>query len=428
MADSPPVAYNPLLPWPVRDSYSFQYANAFTPVQMDDGNNRSFRNTLSQPRAFTLTWILNWSQCQLWEGWFAYDLDNGSNFAIIPLNDLHSITVQFTKDNYQVTSQDNIWTITATVQKILDAPVYTEGVTEYPVWPDALPEPETDNYSYKRQGAIHDSLNTGWQDSRVRFQKLRADCTFTIILEQDHLDIMNDFISNDLIDGLRWFKMILTTGDGPKLVRAKLTSTPVISSQGSIFSVALAVETFELPLVSGLKYKYPDGTKIIDSITIGERIQTLFQGAVRIAENIRLVETVGRRYFANDTITVSDKVYAAMTTHRVDSFTLTDSTHLVTGLARNVDATTLGESYHVAMTVKRIDSFTISEAVAASVSYSRSIVEAITLVEAIGTKQSTTRTSIDSAVISDQGSWRMQDYTTDTGYFGQDYVGASGTF
>lgn len=422
------VAFPAGLPYPIRDNFTYQYANQPSRATMDDGTNRSQRQWTAQPRAFTFTWSLTWEQATTWEAWFKWDTLNGSLFVDIPVNEDETQTVQFIQDNYVIANNGFQWTITATVQSIVAAPEFNTGIANYPSWPDTLPDIEQASYSYKRQGASHSNVPDGYQDSRQRFDSLRADVTITLMLDAAQRDIFDDFVHNDLIAGQRWFMMPLTSPQATQFIRCKWTNSPVITSSNGVFKVTGAVETFDLPVESQLAYQFGTEFNVADTINIAEHVRIIFQGVQYVFETISIGEHFARAAFPQDTISLGEDFQTKYTNHPAESVTFGENIGTDFGPGGVGDNFDFLETLSFSVRNTRLDTFTLVETVKANTSYNRQVPESLTFGEAIFYAGTYFRPQHETTSLAEQGKWKMQDYYLGSTYYAEDYYGSSGTF
>lgn len=73
------------LPLPQREGYGFQSVSPIARSDLQSGRARQWRRFTSVPTVATVTWLLNDTEAQLFEGWFEHILLSGSLWFQCPL-------------------------------------------------------------------------------------------------------------------------------------------------------------------------------------------------------------------------------------------------------------------------------------------------------------------------------------------------------
>ncbi|CAI8735333.1 PMD domain-containing protein [Pseudomonas sp. IT-196MI5] len=79
------IEYPKFLPLPQRKCYGFQSVSPIAHSDQQSGRARQRRRFTSVPTVATVTWLLNDTQAQLFEGWFEHILLSGSLWFQCPL-------------------------------------------------------------------------------------------------------------------------------------------------------------------------------------------------------------------------------------------------------------------------------------------------------------------------------------------------------
>ncbi|WP_353742569.1 hypothetical protein WHX55_10970 [Pseudomonas fluorescens] len=72
------IEYPKFLPLPQREGYGFQSVSPIARSDLQSGRARQRRRFTSVPTVATVTWLLNDTEAQLFEGWFEHILLSGS--------------------------------------------------------------------------------------------------------------------------------------------------------------------------------------------------------------------------------------------------------------------------------------------------------------------------------------------------------------
>jgi hypothetical protein len=113
------IDYPAGLPTPSRAGYSFQHVSPFARTEMATGRARQRRTFQSVPSLTELQFTMTQTQAQLFEAWFAYDINDGGDWFNIdlktPLDESASYECRFTEmysgpslfglDQWQFTAQ-----------------------------------------------------------------------------------------------------------------------------------------------------------------------------------------------------------------------------------------------------------------------------------------------------------------------------------
>lgn len=116
------IDYPAELPTPQRSGYGLQHVSPFARTEMTTGRNRSRRTFTSVPTRVPLTWLFTNQQAQIFEAWFAYGIDDGTQWFNIdlttPAGRLAPYECQFTSmyngptligiDHWQITAEVEI--------------------------------------------------------------------------------------------------------------------------------------------------------------------------------------------------------------------------------------------------------------------------------------------------------------------------------
>jgi hypothetical protein len=365
------VPYPESLPPPVRDGYGAKYGLKPLRLKMDDGGRRPIRQWASQPYAYTLAFRFTWDQLAMFEAWLHYDGKDGANPVEIPIQDSVPVEVYFTGDpKVTFNSANGDWNVSIECQNILAGPTVPVAPLTLPSWPDTLPFPEKEGYGYVREGAVHATVKTGWQDSRQRLATMRSDVDIKLFLQDTvQRDEFLAFVRNTLVGGLGWFKMPLAAGEGIEYVRAAITDDDItIEANGSGFDASFKVDTTALPMMPEFKYRNAGDMTVVETIKLVEHVKIEFRH---------------QRAFT-DHIVFADKLSFAI--HR----TIAEATTFVEDVAFTAD-------------------------------YNRLLEDTISLTEAYQINNDFGQTNTDAVGLEEHGSLHMQSYAAD--YFAEDYVG-----
>ena len=93
------VDYPSGLPAPNRDGYAFQAVSPFRRTEMSTGRARQRRTFTSSPTTVPLSWILSTQEAQVFEGWFSYQITDGTDWfnidLLTPMGNLISYECRF---------------------------------------------------------------------------------------------------------------------------------------------------------------------------------------------------------------------------------------------------------------------------------------------------------------------------------------------
>ncbi|WP_369781855.1 hypothetical protein [Pseudomonas sp. WC2401] len=79
------IAYPEFLPEPQRDGYGFQPVSPMARSELQSGRARQRRRFISVPTVASVTWLMDDTEAQLFEGWFEHILLSGSLWFQCPL-------------------------------------------------------------------------------------------------------------------------------------------------------------------------------------------------------------------------------------------------------------------------------------------------------------------------------------------------------
>lgn len=79
------IQYPAELPFPLRQDYGLQTTSPLQRTQMDSGRFRSRRRFSSVPTTFTVSWIMNDFQAQVFESWFRDTIMDGAAWFEVSL-------------------------------------------------------------------------------------------------------------------------------------------------------------------------------------------------------------------------------------------------------------------------------------------------------------------------------------------------------
>lgn len=313
-----PILPTDKIPYPVRDNYQRQYQQKQRRKQMDDGQSRVRRIYESQPVAHTLTWVLTWQQYANFEAFLRYDCSQGAGFfqaALAPGQSLQTIRfTQYPKASYD--PNRNAWMFQGPIETIQQAGSRVSDFTTLPVWPDTLPEPEKNGYGANRDDEfVRDNPDDGLANQRARFTESIATYSVTWLLSPDQLQILDNFVHNELFDGLAFFKGPFVNGLGQTKSRCRFASLPVATPQGAWFEVKATLETTEIPFIPYFQWEDLGNVQLSDSVTTSDIVGIKFvrspliesvttTESIRIFVNRRLFESVAT---ADAVSTVSDE-------------------------------------------------------------------------------------------------------------------------
>ena len=154
------IAYPEFLPEPQRDGYGFQPVSPMARSELQSGRARQRRRFTSVPTVASVTWLMDDTEAQLFEGWFEYILLSGSLWFQCPLKTplgMDEHRARFV-DIYEgpILVGESFWRFTAKLELfkrpildadwIIDAPDYIAMADIFDVamnrkWPKAEPAP-----------------------------------------------------------------------------------------------------------------------------------------------------------------------------------------------------------------------------------------------------------------------------------------------
>lgn len=248
------------LPPPAQGAYTRQLAQPLKVIEMDDGSTTTEREWDVQPRNHAITWRLDWDQLAYFEAWLEYEVDRGKDWFMVQVQpNRPPMKLRMTGERTVTFNEDSRdWSFSVQMEQLLDAPNYT-ATTELPVWPDTLPWMETAGYGYKQNPVMRSQIPTGLAEERIRFSTVYTPYDFTLLLDEEELDIFEVFVHNQLADATAWFKGPFVNGLGGTMLRCKFRTAPVVTPVGAAFRVTAQLETTDAPIISELNYRYPDG-------------------------------------------------------------------------------------------------------------------------------------------------------------------------
>lgn len=114
------ISYPEGLPLPERDGYGFQSVSPMIRSELQSGRARQRRRYTSVPTTSSVSWLLDDTEAQLFEGWFEYVLLSGTLFFECPLKTpqgLETYQARFT-DIYRGPTLvgDSFWRFTANLE------------------------------------------------------------------------------------------------------------------------------------------------------------------------------------------------------------------------------------------------------------------------------------------------------------------------
>jgi len=121
-------------------------------------------------------------------------------------------------------------------------------------WPNILPVPSKDGYSYKPEACVLRTQMEGKRRIRKVFTKQPYIFNITLRCTDKQLAVFEYFWKNELNSGLNWFDMPLTSGKGISTVTARFMDEPDINTDGRYWRVSGSIEIEELPLYSETEY------------------------------------------------------------------------------------------------------------------------------------------------------------------------------
>ena len=95
------VDYPTGLPVPNRDSYAFQAVSPFRRTEMTTGRARQRRTFTSVPTVVSLSFVFSTPEAQVFEGWFAYQITDGTDWfnidLLTPMGSMQAYVCRFTE-------------------------------------------------------------------------------------------------------------------------------------------------------------------------------------------------------------------------------------------------------------------------------------------------------------------------------------------
>lgn len=266
------------LPYPVRESYSGQYAEQPRAVKMDSGRSRMRRRHSVQPDAITISFRFTYKQLEYFEAWLKWKVANAVGYFTLALNpDLPAQTYRLTK--YPDISYDPgaNWIVDCAVEIVRAAPTGSK-ITQLRTFPITLPMPEQSGYGITRPDAVTRSNVTGGLASeRNRFVNEVGIVTMKWILDSNEILIWDDFVHNQLFGGLAPFKGWFTNGRGAKSDQViQFVESPKKTTNGQLYMIEVKAQTMNIPTMTYLEFigssniTEADNTKLAESGSINK--------------------------------------------------------------------------------------------------------------------------------------------------------------
>lgn len=101
---------------------------------------------------------------------------------------------------------------------------------EIPAWPDELPLPLQDSYSYAPQDRRSAAQMEVGNITRVEYATDETTLSCTLSIDRSKWEVLKHFIRMDLKRGVRWFTMPLQSAGGIEIHTVRLKSLPQASS------------------------------------------------------------------------------------------------------------------------------------------------------------------------------------------------------
>lgn len=249
------MAYPSFLPLPIRDSYSAGPTQPFQRTLMDDGQCSQVRKWSSVPMGYTLNWNFSYKQAQLFEAWLEYDGGRGIGPLQIPVAD-KLVNCKPVTGIPMYRLNGNTWNVTMDVIEYRHVPTLSVKPTSLPVWPAGLPGFERAEFQYSKADAMLVSdFDSGPSESRVRFRDRAFRNNAKIILDLTQRNAFWDFYTNTLQGGVSWFYAEFSNSKSQDRRRVRLIEPPKESPTGGWFTVTLAIETINAPILTIEEYR-----------------------------------------------------------------------------------------------------------------------------------------------------------------------------
>lgn len=258
------MPYPSLLPIPTREAYQGTWFSPKRRTKMDDGSTRGRRKNLSNPRVFTYTWKLTWSQRALFDGWMKFENANGQNFVDLPAAGVPGTVLAKCLDgNPSCTPEPGgNWTVSA--RFLTRSPIIVaQPLTELPVWPSILPDYESDGYNITKidPNAASSVSRYATPQTRQRFKSINIEYSVSIICTATQREAFIDFYYNTLLDGTGWFATRFVNSVDNGLTRVRITDHPTEEPIGAIYGIKFILETSEARTMTRAEY---DALTLVD--------------------------------------------------------------------------------------------------------------------------------------------------------------------
>lgn len=244
--------YPSQLPLPVRDGYQGGLPQKRKRFQMDDDLFTDVRLWGSQPFRYNLTWKLQtYEQAAIFEAWVEYTLNAGVNWVDIPLAD-RTVKVKAVdgKPSYKPVGMG--WDVSMAFDELRGMPTQ---YTKQAVWPMTLPLLDKRDFNIVPTGGpLYSDIENGLPEVRRRFMTRNTVYAGKILMNVAQRDIFWQFYRNDLQNGLAYFMAPFANSLGERLVRARISESPVESPEGCQFWIKLGFETFQAPMLTYQEY------------------------------------------------------------------------------------------------------------------------------------------------------------------------------
>lgn len=244
--------YPKQLPIPVRDGYQGSIAQKRQRFQMDDDLFTDIRRWGSLPFRYNLTWRLQtYEQAAIFGAWVEYTLNAGVNWVDIPLAD-RTVKVRAVDGKPSYTPVGMGWNVTMMFDELRAMPTQ---YTKQAVWPMSLPLLDKRDFNIiPTQGPLYSDIEEGLPEVRRRFRTRSTTYAGKILMNLQQRDSFWNFYRDDLQNGIAYFRAPFANSLGERLIRARISESPVEIPEGSHFWIRLAFETFEAPVMSYQEY------------------------------------------------------------------------------------------------------------------------------------------------------------------------------
>lgn len=416
------VPYPASLPGISQDSFGAKPAVAARYLTMDDGGRRPIRRWQHIAIEFDITFKFDWDQLAIFEAWWAYDLAMGNKPASLEVFPGVEGDAVFT-DDYTV-AWNNCWTVTTKCQLLTPA-VVMPAKAGLPQWPSSLPELESGSYQYKQSGGTKTNIGEGPVTGRERFTRNAADIQAVVYLDSDQLTDFLTFVRDTLGGSVGWFSIPVAAGKGVANARTSLLDFNV-QSMGAAYQVQLTLTTFQMPRISYLEYRYPNGLQISDKLKFIETVHYRHAYHQYIQEVLKYFGRMSRRYQVDEMIK-----FTADVRRHIALGTIEELLALIEEIGVGV-STQDHEAMHWAETVVMhigrmvAEGLALHETVTTTTTYKRAMDEVIKYIETVERELGVPSGSSDSAGFKEHGIIRTDSYALD--YFAEDYTNSIITF